>query len=66
MINDEDVIIFTIENDNLPKKTDDKSGSGIGLVNIEKRLNLLYPNKYSFRTFVKEDRFIAQLEIETN
>lgn len=60
------VILFTIENDNLPKKTDDKSGSGIGLVNIEKRLELMYPNKNSFNTFVKENRFIAQLEIITD
>lgn len=59
-------VFFTIENDNFPKKTDDKSGSGIGLLNIEKRLELLYPNKNSFKTFVKENRFVAQLEIETN
>lgn len=59
------VVSFRIENDNLPKKTDDKSGSGIGLVNIEKRLELLYPKKNSFKTSVKENRFIAQLDIET-
>lgn len=59
-------VIFTIENDNFPKKTDDKSGSGIGLSNIEKRLELLYPNKNEFKTFVKDNRFIVHLEIETN
>jgi LytS/YehU family sensor histidine kinase len=59
-------VVLTIENDNLPKKTDDKSGSGIGLLNIEKRLELLYPNKYHFKTTVKNNRFIAHLEIETN
>ena len=58
-------VLFRIENDNLPKKTDDKSGSGIGLPNIEKRLELLYPNKHSFTTEVNNNRFIAQLEIET-
>jgi LytS/YehU family sensor histidine kinase len=58
-------VIFTIENDNLPKKTDDKSGSGIGLSNIEKRLELLYPNKNSFTTQVNDNRFTAQLRIET-
>lgn len=56
---------FTIENNNFPKKTDDKSGSGIGLPNIEKRIALLYPDKSKFKTFVKENRFIATLEIET-
>ncbi|WP_178985219.1 sensor histidine kinase [Winogradskyella helgolandensis] len=62
----EKTVVFTIENDNLPKKTDDKSGSGIGLHNIEKRLELLYLNKSSFTTQVKENRFVAVLEIETN
>jgi len=58
-------VLFTIENDNLPKKTDDKSGSGIGLPNIEKRLELLYSNKNSFKTQVNDNRFLAKLEIET-
>jgi LytS/YehU family sensor histidine kinase len=59
-------VLFTIENTDFPKKTDDKSGSGIGLLNIEKRLELLYPDKNSFKTSIKENRFVAQLEIETN
>lgn len=63
---DNQTVLFTIENSNFPKKTDDKSGSGIGLPNIEKRLELLYPNKNSFKTFVKDNHYIAQLEIETN
>ena len=58
-------ILFTIENDNFPKKTDDKSGSGIGLKNLEKRLQLLYPDKYDFETQVKDNRFLATLKIET-
>ena len=63
---DNQTVLFTIENHNFPKKTEDKSGSGIGLANIKKRLELLYPNKNSFITFVKDNRFVAQLEIETN
>ncbi|MBU2938517.1 histidine kinase [Lacinutrix sp. C3R15] len=62
----EKTVLFTIENDNFPKKTDDKSGSGIGISNIEKRLELLYPNKNDFKTFVKDDRFVAHLEIQTH
>ncbi|RPE00822.1 GHKL domain-containing protein [Aureibaculum marinum] len=58
-------IIFTIENDNFPKKTDDKSGSGIGLVNLEKRLQLLYANKHNFKTSLANNRFLVHLEIET-
>jgi len=59
-------VLFSIENNNFPKKTDDKSGSGIGLQNLEKRLELLYPNKFNFKTILKNDLFLVTLEIETN
>ncbi|MDO6742522.1 MULTISPECIES: sensor histidine kinase [Polaribacter] len=58
-------VLFTIENTNFPKKSDDKSGSGIGLQNLEKRLQLLYPDKYIFQTEVISNRFVVNLEIET-
>ena len=58
-------VVFTVENDNFPKKSDDKSGSGIGLQNLEKRLELLYPSKYSFKTTVQNNQFLVHLEIET-
>ncbi|MHA7944212.1 sensor histidine kinase [Formosa sp. 3Alg 14/1] len=56
---------FKIENANFPKQTDDKSGSGIGLQNLKKRLDLLYPNKYMFKTEIVEGRFLVHLQIET-
>ena len=58
-------VFFSIENDNFPKKTDDKSGSGIGIQNLEKRLQLIYTDKYSFKTIVKDERYLVTLEIET-
>ena len=61
----DNTVFVTIENDNFPKKTDDKSGSGIGLNNLEKRLQLLYPNKYSYTSDVKNNRFFVTLKIET-
>ena len=63
---DDNTVIFSVENNNFPKKTDDKSGSGIGLQNLEKRLELLYADKFNFKTFVKNDRFLVTLEIQTN
>jgi sensor histidine kinase YesM len=62
---DKNQVRFTVENDNFPKKTDDKSGSGIGIQNLEKRLQLVYPDKYNFKTIIKDDRFLVTLEIET-
>ncbi len=61
----EKTVIFTIENDNFPKQSDDKSGSGIGLQNLDKRLKLLYANKHSFKTSLENERFLVHLEIET-
>ncbi len=63
---DDATVLFSVENNNFPKKTDDKSGSGIGLQNLEKRLELLYPDKFSFETILNDDRFLVTLKIETN
>lgn len=63
---DDNTVLFSVENHNFPKKTDDKSGSGIGLQNLEKRLELLYSDKFSFKTILKDDRFLVTLKIETN
>lgn len=40
-------IVCQIENSYFPKDNKDKSGSGIGLVNLQKRLALLYPDQHS-------------------
>ncbi|QRM90304.1 histidine kinase [Lacinutrix sp. WUR7] len=63
---DDKTVLFSVENNNFPKITDDKSGSGIGLQNLEKRLELLYADKFSFKTIVKNDRFLVTLKIETS
>lgn len=40
-------LIFTIINSNNPKNINDASGSGIGIMNLQKRLNNQYPDKNS-------------------
>ncbi|WP_111707658.1 sensor histidine kinase [Lutibacter citreus] len=65
MTTENNTVFFSIVNDNFPKKRDDKSGSGIGLQNLEKRLKLLYSGKYSFTTKVKNNHFSVHLNIET-
>jgi len=40
-------------------------GPGIGLVNVEKRLQLLYPDRHNLEIVKKDDRFIISLEIQT-
>ena len=41
-------LVFTCDNTNNPKPTKDRSGSGIGLENTRRRLNLLYPSRYQW------------------
>tara|TARA_Y100001972_G_scaffold115823_1_gene152995 strand:+ start:919 stop:1953 length:1035 start_codon:yes stop_codon:yes gene_type:complete len=42
-------IHFQMENTDFAKSDTDRSGSGIGLQNVVKRLDLLYPNKHEFK-----------------
>lgn len=55
-----------IENSFFPKNEQDKSGSGIGLENLKKRLELLYPNRYSLHIEQNEDRYITSLILSLN
>lgn len=57
-------VFFYSENFNFPKTQTDKSGSGIGLDNLEKRLLLLYPEKHSFVEEVVSDKFVVNLNIK--
>ncbi|HWY12214.1 MAG TPA: histidine kinase [Bacteroidia bacterium] len=57
-------LIFTTENHNFPKTKDDKSGSGIGLNNLKKRLDLLYSAKYIFNTKIENDKYYTHLSID--
>ncbi|MCB4809005.1 histidine kinase [Tamlana sp. 62-3] len=66
MICENTAVIFKINNNNYPKQTSDKSGSGIGLQNLEKRLQLLYPNKFEFNNTLENNIFSVTLKIETS
>ncbi len=61
-----DKVIFIAENTNFPKDDKDKSGSGIGLYNLRKQLELSYPGKHNFKTSVENNVFKVLLEIDTD
>ena len=54
-------MICTIENSCFPKSDDDRSGSGIGMQNLLRRLNLLYPQAHSLRQQQMGGTFLTQL-----
>ncbi len=56
-------VLFIAENTSFPKNKTDKSGSGIGLANLRKRLDLLYPGNYLFKTESDGQLFRAELMI---
>ncbi|MCF0185619.1 MAG: histidine kinase [Bacteroidaceae bacterium] len=64
----ESIIRFCIENSNYPKDDSDRSGSGIGLEQVQKRLDLTYPGRYQWEKGVSADAttYHSHLIIETN
>ena len=58
-------LICKIKNSYFPKSGDsDRSGSGIGLTNLSKRLEMIYPGRYTFEYGQAGDAYQALLCIE--
>ena len=58
-----DAVSCSIRNSYFPKSAGDKSGSGIGLSNLEKRLSLLYPDCHHFTHDKEDESYVANLVI---
>ena len=52
MVQTGSTLVFTCDNTNNPKPSKDRSGSGIGLENTRRRLNLIYPNHYQWEQII--------------
>lgn len=59
------VVEFYCKNSLFPKNKTDKSGSGIGLSQVIKRLKLIYPGRHKFSTEISADFYLVKLVIET-
>lgn len=52
-----------IANSYFPKRDNDRSGSGVGLENLRRRLGLLYPGRHTLRTEREGDAFVAEMTV---
>lgn len=57
-------IMCIVENSYFPKDKQDKSGSGIGIKNLEQQLSILYPGNYQFTLSNDDTEFVAKLNIK--
>ena len=60
-------ITCEIRNSHYPKRENDKSGSGIGLEQVSRRLELMYPDRYTWEKGVTPDRteYFSKITINT-
>ena len=56
-------IIFSIENSNYPKGETERNGHGIGLKQVERRLELAYPGKYKWEKGFDSNKNIYSTKI---
>ncbi|HSZ71764.1 MAG TPA: histidine kinase [Cytophagaceae bacterium] len=61
----EDRVRFHVRNSNFPKQESDRSGSGIGMGNLRKRIELNDSLHYEFKTFVEGDTYHAIIEVKS-
>ena len=59
----EQMVYCLVENSDYPKADTDRSGSGIGLENLRRRLSLLYPRRHELRLERKDGLHTAKLTI---
>lgn len=58
-----DNLVFTAENSNDPKHDTDRSGSGIGVENLHRRLELLYPGRYRYEQRLENDTYSVRITL---
>lgn len=60
---DGDDLVFSCENSVHERRSDDRSGSGIGLENMTRRLDLIYLDAYTYKQYVENNTYIAIVRI---
>ena len=58
-------LLFNTENQiALREKTKSEENGGLGIPNVEKRLNLIYPDRHTLEYHEKDGRFLLELKVE--
>jgi len=65
MLLDSGTVILSVENTYYPKSNADQSGSGIGLDNLRKRLDMQYAKKYILKQEILHEIFCTKLTVKT-
>ena len=63
---DGEYVICNVENSCFPKDDTDRSGSGIGIKNLSRRLDMLYPGNYSFEYGKVQNVYQSILKIKAS
>ena len=58
-----DQLVFTCDNTNYPKDDADRSGSGIGLENTRRRLELMYASRYTWEQSLENDIYHVRISL---
>lgn len=66
LLQNEDALIFNCDNTNFPKDDADRSGSGIGLENTRRRLELMYTSRYTWEQSLEGDIYHIRITIKNN
>ena len=65
LLTEDNDIVCNLRNSYFPKdENQDKSGSGIGVENTKKRLELIYPDRHSYTYSVEGDTYVSNLTIK--
>jgi len=59
-------ILFTVVNSREKERINAEKGGGIGLANVKRRLELLYPGKHDLKIEETADNFFVQLKLQTS
>ena len=66
LLQNDDELVFNCDNTNYPKDDADRSGSGIGLENTRRRLDLMYAGRYTWEQSLEYDIYHVRIKLIVN